>query len=502
MRGSQVLMNPLESPYNKIPYHGTLIPLTSPDHSALCARWHQFAAPPLQHVHCTELGCGDGANLLALAFYNPVSTFLGIDNSSVQVDLARHAANTLNLGNVDFLHKDVREFESATVPPSDYIIAHGLYSWVPEDAREAILSFCSENLKPSGLAYISYNAQPGWATRNLVRETLLRSPSVREAPVQRKAERAIQVAANLLEDLPSRDYAAAVVLANELERVRDGAPFYVLHEYLAETSQGFWLREFVEAARSHGLDYIADAQFCRWEGRIDPALRASLARRSSDQVEQEETADLLGDRYFHASILSRADAVRNPTSRDELWRQVHIATSLGAISDQLDLAEGVVERFSGAGGAEITLQASITKAAIALLCAQWPRGCTLQQMHERAGQLLQQYSFPIRTDSESQLRDDLTTLFEAGQIDLRLHEPEYDISIPEHPAAHALARFEAGHRNALSTPFHLPIPFEPAAMALVRELDGCRSQAELSRDFGERLTTETIPVLARWGLLL
>ena len=270
------------------------------------------------------------------------------------------------------------------------------------------------------------------------------------------------------------------------------------------------------------------------------ALGVALARRNLDPIEREETADLLGDRYFHASILCRADAVRNPTSRDELWQQVHIATSLGTISDQLDLAEGVVERFSGTGGAEITLQASITKAAIALLCAQWPRGCTLQQIHERAGQLLQQYSFPIRTGSEpklrshvgaqcrvvapcsrstsvpgnccsnipfpstgseSQLRGDLTTLFEAGQIDLRLHEPEYDISIPAHPAAHALARFEAGHRDALSTPFHLPIPFEPAAMALVRELDGRRSQVELSRDFGEPLTTETLTVLARWGLL-
>jgi hypothetical protein len=172
------------------------------------------------------------------------------------------------------------------------------------------------------------------------------------------------------------------------------------------------------------------------------------------------------------------------------------------MSNQFDLAEGVVERFSGTSGAEITLQAAITKAAIVSLCAQWPRGSTLQQIHERAGQLLQRYGFSVQTDFESQLRDDLTTLFEAGQIDLRVHEPEYEISIPAYPAAHALARFEAVHRNALSTPFHLPIPFEPGAMALVRELDGRRSQADLSRDFGEPLTTETLAVLARWALLL
>ena len=40
------------------------------------------------------------------------------------------------------------------------------------------------------------------------------------------------------------------------------------------------------------------------------------------------------------------------------------------------------------------------------------------------------------------------------------HEPCYSPMAPEYPEAHALARFEAVHRNALSTPYHLPIPFE------------------------------------------
>ena len=496
------MRSPAQNPYDHVPYLSSISALTAPEHLALCSYWHDVAPPPIRCFHATELGCGDGANIIALAFYHPESNFVGIDLSSGQIHLASLAAAGANLKNVRFVQGDICELDADSFPPSDYIIAHGLYSWVPEDTRKAIFRFCRHNLKPTGLAYISYNALPGWATRNLVRETLLRAPSVRDAPIHPKAEKAIQVAANLLEDLPSRDYAAAVLLANELERVRNGAPFYVLHEYLAETNQGFWLRDFVDAARSHDLDYVCDAQFCRWEGNVSPDLRARLAQRTTDQVEQEETADLLGDRYFRASILCRSDAVRTPTSRDELWQQVHIATSLGGLSDQFDLAEGVVEKFSGTNGTEITLQASITKAAVVSLCAQWPRGATLQHIHERAVQLLHQYGFSVPDYSEMQLRDDLTTLFEAGQVDLRLHEPEYNSSVPSNPEAHALARYEAAHRNALSTPFHLPIPFEPAAMALVKELDGRRSHADLARDFGEPLTAETLAVLARWGLLV
>ena len=59
-----------------------------------------------------------------------------------------------------------------------------------------------------------------------------------EAAVEEKAEAAIETAARLLEDLPSRTYASSALLAEELERVRDGDPSYVLHEYLAGDQRG------------------------------------------------------------------------------------------------------------------------------------------------------------------------------------------------------------------------------------------------------------------------
>ena len=487
--------------YDEVCYVSSIVAPAAPEHLHLCGQWHALHTVSPCRFHFTELGCGDAANLLALAFYHSRCTFLGIDNSVAQLELALAGAARIGVTNLSFLHCDIRELNPDTLASSDYIVAHGLYSWVPEDAREAILRFCRRNLKPTGLAYISYNAQPGWAVRGLVRETLLRSPPVRDAPIQEKAARAIELAASLLEDMPSREYASAVLLADELERVRNGAPFYVLHEYLAEVNDGFWLGDFVRAARRHGLEYVCDAQFCRWEGRVSPELRARVARRSADQVEQEEMADLLGDRYFHASVLCRADAERTPVSRDELWEQVHIATSLGALSDQFDLAEGVVERFTGTNGVEITLSAAITKAAIVSLCPQWPRGSTLHDIRNRSKSLLAQYGFPVQDDCDSHLRADLTTLFEAGQIDLRLREPRFTSEVPTHPEAHALARFEATQRTALSTPFHLPIPFDPAAMELVRQLDGRRSTAELVRDFGDS-SMQTVEILARWGLLV
>lgn len=492
--------------YETIPYIGTVVRNTFPDHLALCSLWCHGLHPPLRRFRLIELGCGDGANLLSLAFYHPESTFIGIDNSRVELNRACEGARCLGLENIRFVQKDVRNLGPADVDPCDYVIAHGLYSWVPEDARDAILTFCRQNLKPSGLAYISYNAQPGWGVRRLVRETLLRARSVQEAAVEDKAERAIEVAVCLLEDLPSRDYAHAVLLAEELERVRDGKPFYVFHEYLADVNEGFWLRDFVGRAHQHGLDYVADAQFCRWEGHVPAELKNALAKRDLDPIEQEEAADLLGNRYFRASILCRSDASHATTSHRELLDEAHIATALCAESDPFDLQEGVTERFEGqgfigGGKPEVTLKASITKAAVVLLSAQWPFGMRLQALYDRARELLAANGCEVPDDARQQLSEELITLFEAGQIDVRLQEPAFHTEISDFPKAHALARFEAERQEALTTPYHVPLPFEPPALTLVRALDGSQSQAALQHAFGADIVDQTLPILSRWGLL-
>jgi hypothetical protein len=346
---------------------------------------------------------------------------------------AGRGAKALGIENVRFRQEDVIGLDPLNVMQCDYVIGHGLYSWVAEDRREAIFAFCEAKLGPTGLVYISYNCQPGWSTRRLVREAIQRSRTVQRAPTEERAGLAIDLAARLLEDFPSRDYAHAVLLAEELERVRNGRPSYVFHEYLAEINEGFWLGDFVESARRHGLEYVADAQFCRWEGHVPAELRSALANRGMDRIEQEETADLLGDRYFRASILCRADAPRSSLSHDEILEQVHIATSISAESESFDLREDAAERFTGQGFAgkcpEVTLSASITKAAIVLLAAQWSAGMRIQTLYDRASELLAAHGFPVSGGARRQLAEELITLFEAGQVDLRLRELVYDTEV-------------------------------------------------------------------------
>jgi hypothetical protein len=209
----------------------------------------------------------------------------------------------------------------------------------------------------------------------------------------------------------------------------------------------------------------------------------------------------MGHRYFHASILARDDAPKSQVTHHEIIEKVHIASSLRPQSETLDLDEGTVEQFVGVGGSEITLDSSIVKAAIVLLGADWPRGALLDQLFQRSVSLLAEHNRAVPPDARSQLLDAIKILFEAGQLDLRLREPAYCIEVKEYPTAHALARREANGRDALTTPHHLTIGFDGNTMSLVRAMDGARSRSELQHMFGAEFVDQTLPILARCGLL-
>lgn len=230
-------------------------------------------------------------------------------------------------------------------------------------------------------------------------------------------------------------------------------------------------------------------------------LKVALAKRDLNPIEIEEAADLLGNRYFRASILCRADASPVSSTKGELMEEVYFATSLSAESDPFNLMEGIVERFFNRAGLEITLDASITKAAVVILAAQWPKGMRLKVLYLQAAEYLSTHGIEMPISARSQLLEELMTLFEAGQIDIRLRESEYHSKRTDYPRAHALAHFEAEHREALTTPYHLPLPFGIQEMALVRAMDGSRSMKELCQISGEMLMDEMLRVLSRWGLL-
>src|SRR5262249_40877864 len=115
----------------------------------------------------------------------------------------------------------------------DYILCHGVYSWVPPAVQDHILTVCSRNLSPDGVAYVSYNVYPGWHISGLIRDMVnyhgLRFPDPRERVAQ------VRGFLDFLTGLVQRDPEYALyhaILAKQVEELREAGDSYFFHEYL------------------------------------------------------------------------------------------------------------------------------------------------------------------------------------------------------------------------------------------------------------------------------
>jgi len=150
--------------HEEMPYESHPFRQTHPDRLATLSVLLGLEPPPLPSCRVLELGCASGGNLLPLAVAYPHAQFAGVDVSAVQIAQGQAAVDACGLGNVRLLTRSVTDIDER-LGKFDYIIAHDLYSWVPNNVQDAILNVCSRNLTEQGVAYVSYNTLPGWRVR-------------------------------------------------------------------------------------------------------------------------------------------------------------------------------------------------------------------------------------------------------------------------------------------------------------------------------------------------
>jgi SAM-dependent methyltransferase len=158
--------------YNDVPYPSFTFSQTHPDRLATIAKLHGITSADIENCRVLELGCGDGSNLNWIAHTLPNSKFVGIDLSTKHISDAKANAAEIGITNAEFHAADVMTLSVDTFGKFDYIIAHGLFSWVPGFVRDKILQIYREMLNENGIGYTSYNAFPGCHLRDLTRNMM------------------------------------------------------------------------------------------------------------------------------------------------------------------------------------------------------------------------------------------------------------------------------------------------------------------------------------------
>ena len=158
--------------YDEVPFPSQAVAQSHPDRLAAIARLFGLRAPSIERCRVLELGCAAGDNLIPVADRLPKSTCVGVDFSGVQIGTALRTSQALGLTNLQLRCADIRQLGDE-LGTFDYIVCHGLFSWVPGDVQEKMLSLCHDLLAPNGVAYASYNIYPGWHLAGMVRDLLI-----------------------------------------------------------------------------------------------------------------------------------------------------------------------------------------------------------------------------------------------------------------------------------------------------------------------------------------
>ena len=391
------------NPYDDVVYRCRPIEWTAPERLSLCSMLHGGPRAPSNRCNVLELGCGDGGNLLPMAFHRPRSTFVGVDGAGSQIEAASRSAARLSIRNVRFVHADFKEIGDRIEGSFDYIIAHGVFSWIDDEARDRLLDISQRCLRENGLLYLNYNTQPGWSVRGLVREFLL-AQTAGQGCLRDRAELARSVAVRIsrASDLAAdTEQPYARLLANEFRFLLTHDSTYIAHEYLSDYNRAYWRSEFLSMLRSRDFHAVGDADFNYTSGRLHPGLEDEFRNGGLVGRSLEDTVDLLVYRQLHSPILSFGSFEPRPLTLGE-FESLEMASSLSPTEQRTKSGSALFEHpFSHV---QVETSGLAMHPALHRLHAEWPAGAPVAALF----------------DDVASVMEDVLLLHRNGLIDLRL----------------------------------------------------------------------------------
>ncbi len=446
-----------------------------------------------------ELGCGAGGNLLPLAARFPEARFVGVDSSADAIALAEAGRAALGLSNLELVASDIRRFTPEHPEPAapddptgegvsyDYVVAHGVYSWVEPPVQGALLDYIKRALAPRGVALVSYNTLPGWRMRGVVRDVMRRAAASEATP--RNKLKAARLALTRLLRKSTEEHPYALLLRAELSLALGKHDGYLLSEYLGEHNEALYVAEFLERASLAGLHFLAEGAPATADGLLELGLAAGEQGSRAEPSSWLNQLDLLSYRQFRATSLCHVEAPLSAPSQHPLREAGYFSAQLTPLAREPLLAEGEELSFRAESGAVLASTSALHKAALWCLARAYPSGLRAAELLPRALQELTQRGLAeqveVAPEALERLLDDLVELVSRRQLELLPWTPEVARHLTEDSAPTALTRLEAVQGVVTSARHHAVelSPLHAELLQLVGRMPG-HEVLETLRDLG------------------
>lgn len=303
-----------ENEYDKVIYPGSSFPQSHPDRLATIASLYGMSTPDIATCRVLELGCATGGNIIPMAVFYPEATFVGVDYSKVQIKFAQNISNKLGLNNLTFHEMSVMDI-SENFGEFDYIIVHGLLSWVHEDVKLKIIDICHDHLTENGVAYVSYNTYPGWHGKNIIRGMMQFALS-KNNNKSKNLDDTLSFLEKIIDATPDTKNPFKEYLKDQRKSFDSASNWYLIHEYLEENNNPFYFYQFIELVKMKNLQYLGDAVFSSTQSKQLPQKSAKvLSSISKNRIELEQNQDFATNRSFRQSLLvSKNNNLSSPST--------------------------------------------------------------------------------------------------------------------------------------------------------------------------------------------
>ena len=380
----------------------------------------------------------------------------------------------------------------------DFIICHGVFSWVPDTVKQRILELCRQCLARNGIACVSYAAYPGSKQDEALRD-LLRVHTEAFPDMAQKIASA-QTALGFLE----RAYSAlktpdAMSWRSHVRSLKAKAPNFLFHDDLSSERDPCYLLQFADWAADHQLQYVGDSDPRRMFFENLPAeVATELAGLKLNRLLTEQFLDFIANRRFRVSLLTHGESAMSLALDAGAVRDLCLSTTLRA--------DPKPRKSKGAKPGEAIFRTAFggsTRARsiplVALLQA-LVKNAPARMSFAKALAAAEAGARRAFTDSEIQrLCQDILSLYARGQVELWALPLSIPVNVPERPHLSTLNRLLAKNRSLLASAFHLQVHLNESERQLAMLSDGTRDVKQLcTSEPGRALSASCVQVLRGW----
>ena len=475
--------------YDAIPYPSLPIDAMHPDHLYSIAKLFRLDAPLPDNASILELGCASGGHIIPIAVQMPDAKIVGVDLSRKQIAAGQRTVDALGLKNLKLIAMDFQRLD-ASLGQFDYILCHGVFSWVPPEAQQCILQICQARLSTNGVAYISYNAYPGWFARGMIRQMML--PYVSQLPdIESRLQQARALLSFIVESTENQNTPYSQSLKNELDLLAKNPDSYLFHEHLEENNHPMFFYQFMELATAHQLQFLGESILATMiTSNLAPKADISLKKLTTSLIEQSQYMDFATNRMFRQSLLCHsAQNLERHLNSDRLEGCRFAGKyQIDDPSTANNLSNGVEIIFKNANGRTIQTKDPVLKSLLFTVTEAWPGSLTACEICERMAKKLSEHLIVGQRELvsiENLVNSSMLHMVLRGDLAFRFLPDRFVMDISDRPIVSALARLQATQGSMLTTQRHTVVHADPLTRMVVPVVDGSRTQEGIAEFIGE-----------------